>query len=547
MGSVTARTRGFKRGLALIAIVSAVLACTVLLPAAASAALMVDGVRPAAVGDTYTITLTVTGSGGQVTPGTSQTVNYRDNCTFYITAASGYHPVVTVDGGLRDFTGQSSVMFSNVAENHTLDVVFAKDTFPIEASAGPGGSISPSGTVPVEEGSDAIFTITPAPGRHVADVLVDDASVGAVTSYKFTNVQAGHTISATFALNACTITPYAGPHGTISPATTLTVTPGADATFTITAASGYHVSDVFVDAASVGAVSTYTFHNVTGSHSIAAIFEVNPVGTHTITASAGAGGAIAPSGARVVTDGTNATFTITPNTGFHVQDVLVDGGSVGAVGSYTFTVVSGDHTIAASFAVDSTDVAAPQSTCDAVTSYVGTATIHITAADEAGGSGVRRIWYRLDGGPAVEGTAPTTSVPGQHALEYWAEDYAGNIETHHTLSFTVTISGASVATTTTIEPRLGLNGRLRKPFVISGVLKGGKVGDMVVVMVKKPGKSYWSYSSARLCYALNAKGEAMWWYRYTPLLRGTYSFFALCPASPGYVTSRSAIIAVRVR
>src|SRR5262249_16852403 len=51
--------------------------------------------------------------------------------------------------------------------------------------------------------------------------------------------------------------------------------------------------------------------------------------TFTITASAGANGSISPSGSVVVTQGANQTFTITPNSCYHVSDVLVDGSSVG--------------------------------------------------------------------------------------------------------------------------------------------------------------------------------------------------------------------------
>lgn len=69
----------------------------------------------------------------------------------------------------------------------------------------------------------------------------------------------------------------------------------------------------------------------------------------TITATAGANGTIAPSGAVSVVWGNNATFTITPNAGFAVTSVLVDGVSVGAVTTYTFTNVSTNHTITASF------------------------------------------------------------------------------------------------------------------------------------------------------------------------------------------------------
>jgi hypothetical protein len=74
-----------------------------------------------------------------------------------------------------------------------------------------------------------------------------------------------------------------------------------------------------------------------------------------ITASAGTGGSISPSGAVPVACFANQGFTITAGAGFHVADVLVDGSSVGAVGTYTFTGVTANHTIAASF----TDDAAP--------------------------------------------------------------------------------------------------------------------------------------------------------------------------------------------
>src|SRR5207247_2526914 len=102
---------------------------------------------------------------------------------------------------------------------------------------------------------------------------------------------------------------------------------------TITPAAHYHVADVLVDGSSVGAVTSYTFSNVTGDHTIAATFAITQ---HTIAASAGANGSIAPSGSVVVTDGDDQGFTITPATHYHVADVLVDGSSVGAVTSYTF-------------------------------------------------------------------------------------------------------------------------------------------------------------------------------------------------------------------
>ncbi len=68
-----------------------------------------------------------------------------------------------------------------------------------------------------------------------------------------------------------------------------------------------------------------------------------------IFASAGAGGAISPSGLAIVTSGSNQTFNITPNKGYRVAAVLVDNVSIGPVRSYTFTGVTANHTIQAIF------------------------------------------------------------------------------------------------------------------------------------------------------------------------------------------------------
>ena len=68
----------------------------------------------------------------------------------------------------------------------------------ITATNGIGGTISPAGTSYVVQGQNQIFTIAPLAGYAIANVIVDSVSVGAVTSYTFTNVLAKHTIGANF-------------------------------------------------------------------------------------------------------------------------------------------------------------------------------------------------------------------------------------------------------------------------------------------------------------------------------------------------------------
>ena len=70
--------------------------------------------------------------------------------------------------------------------------------YTIEATAGAGGSISPSGSVSVREGGDQTFTITPDKGYAVSNVKIDGKSIGAVKSYTFANVSKTHTIEVIF-------------------------------------------------------------------------------------------------------------------------------------------------------------------------------------------------------------------------------------------------------------------------------------------------------------------------------------------------------------
>jgi len=75
-------------------------------------------------------------------------------------------------------------------------------THTIAASAGTGGSISPSGNVTVNDGGSQTFAIAADSGYSISDVTVDGSGVGAVNSYTFSNVTADHIIRAEFSQTA---------------------------------------------------------------------------------------------------------------------------------------------------------------------------------------------------------------------------------------------------------------------------------------------------------------------------------------------------------
>ena len=96
----------------------------------------------------------------------------------------------------------------------------------------------------VNDAANQAFIITPAGGYHVADVLVDGGSVGAVTNYQFNTVTADHTIAASFAINQYTLTYTAGANGAISGASPQVVNHGASGSaVTAVPDAGYHFVD----------------------------------------------------------------------------------------------------------------------------------------------------------------------------------------------------------------------------------------------------------------------------------------------------------------
>ncbi len=86
-----------------------------------------------------------------------------------------------------------------VSETVNYSSSSSRTYYTIQATAGTGGAISPSGNVSVRGGRDQVFTITPDQGYAVSDVKIDGESVGAVTSYSFENVRKAHTIAVSFA------------------------------------------------------------------------------------------------------------------------------------------------------------------------------------------------------------------------------------------------------------------------------------------------------------------------------------------------------------
>jgi len=158
--------------------------------------------------------------------------------------------------------------------------VFAANQFTITAIESANGTISPNSAT-VNQGGSKSFNINPAVGYSIASLIVDGSYLTVASSYTFSNVQADHIITATFAIMNFTLTVTQNVNGDISPGTT-NVNYGASQTFSITPNAGYSIASLTVDGSSIQSLSSYTFNNVKDSHSISATFTLTSPSTPTI-------------------------------------------------------------------------------------------------------------------------------------------------------------------------------------------------------------------------------------------------------------------------
>jgi len=218
----------------------------------------------------FQITATA-GANGTITPSGTIDLSSGDNLTFRFAANSGFAvDSVIVDGTKVD--SAASYTFTNVTANHSIRITFAQGQFTITASAGSNGTITPSGSVPVNFKASQIFIMTPDAHYHVDSLLVDDVKVDSTTSYTFLNVSANHTIRAVFAIDQFAITATATAGGTLNPSGTVNVIYGQDRAFAFAPSVHYQLDSVIVDGTKVDSAVSYTFINVTATHTLRIVF-----------------------------------------------------------------------------------------------------------------------------------------------------------------------------------------------------------------------------------------------------------------------------------
>src|SRR3989344_754388 len=210
---------------------------------------------------TYTVTASA-GAGGTISQA-SRSVNYGSNTTFTVTPNAGYTASATGCGGSLSGTTYTTGAITGAC---TVSATFAVNPYPVAASAGAGGTISPASRS-VNYGSNTTFTVTPNAGYTASATGCGGSLPGTTyTTGAITGACAG---SATFSVNTYTVTASAGAGGTISPPSR-SVNYGSNTTFTVTPNAGYTASATGCGGSLSG--TTYTTGAITGACTVSATF-----------------------------------------------------------------------------------------------------------------------------------------------------------------------------------------------------------------------------------------------------------------------------------
>ncbi|MCX8481049.1 MAG: hypothetical protein ORN58_03930, partial [Sediminibacterium sp.] len=299
----------------------------------------------------FSITSTVNGKGIINTLGTIQ-LNSGDNYQYQFSDESGSMlDSIVVDGvAIRD--SFSSYTFSNIQANHTIQLMYSNSMYNITTTSNNqiAGNIELNNSVNLEANTYNTIPIKANAGYVIDSIIVNNESIQVenkyMVNYVINALDKNYLIRVVYAVEIVAIIASSGNNGVITPSGTNMVNYGENKLYSFTPAMGYLVDSIIVDGILQPRATTYLFENITSNHTIKVTFKPQ---LFIITSSAGTGGSISPQGTAIVNYGETPTYIITPNTGFVIDSLLVNGNKITNVNSYTFDTIKSNQTIRVTF------------------------------------------------------------------------------------------------------------------------------------------------------------------------------------------------------
>jgi hypothetical protein len=330
--------------------------------------------------DTYTVTASVSGGSGRVSPA-SRKYNQNDNAVVYITPDPGYS-IAAITDNKEVVTVSNPYVIPSIKADHDVRVSFERTRYPVNASVPGGhGAVNPA-SQSVPHGGDAAVDLIPDPGYHASFIVDNGAPRPVEDPYKITNVTEAHDVVVGFELNEYDVDAIvAGGHGTVDPPAQ-TRPHGSDASILLEPDTGYHVATVTDNGVPQDpSVNPYVIEGIDADHAVIVTFASDD---YMVAASvAGGNGTVEPETQRIP-HGESASIEITPDPGYHIASVTDNGVAQEPESTYEIDSVTEHHSVVVTFASDHYAVNADSNTGGAVSpdtqdvTLGGTASIDVT-------------------------------------------------------------------------------------------------------------------------------------------------------------------------
>ena len=276
-----------------------------------------------------------------------------------------------------------SISINNISSNTNVVAQFTRITHSLTLESSAGGSLSigdvsvsdGTQTLVVDDGTSATIDILPDAEFELSRLTLNGADVtSAVTDSKYTisNITTNNTVVAQFTKKTYTLTIQSSGNGIVTyngneinnTTQSFSVVHGTTLALSLSANSGHQIATLSVNGKDVTSEingGIYTINEVTSNMSVVAVFEPIPIITYALSIQSTAGGTVSYNGINVsdgeqtfnVSEGTNVTLDIAPDTGFELTSLLVNGNEVKTSitdGKYTISGFSGNTTVMATFA-----------------------------------------------------------------------------------------------------------------------------------------------------------------------------------------------------
>ena len=290
------------------------------------------------------------GSGGSLIPDKTFKVTENDDQLISVVPDKKYElEYLLLDDEEVEVT-DNQYLLENITSNHSLvaKFVYIPSYYSIIASSSEGGEISNVGEHSYMENSSVEYTFKPKNQYRIKDVIIDNVSYGALTSYTFSELSTSHTIRVEFENipSEYIITTSCGEHGSLSQSGEIKVQQGTDFTLNIKPDEGYKISEIIIDSTPIEMSNVIILENIQDNHNISVTFEQKM--SYIISASNDDNCKIYPSGIINMYEYTNQKFEISANSGYFIKSIKIDDVDVDfelSNTTYTFENITDNHTI----------------------------------------------------------------------------------------------------------------------------------------------------------------------------------------------------------